>query len=86
MTREKRANGAGTSISSTAATTDAGRQRAADERIASSGRCAVPGTAVGLTRAQAEKRLRTAMDEVEVRADPDMTVATTGIACSRSST
>jgi integrase len=39
-----------------------------------------PGTAVGLTRAQAEKRLRAAMDEVEVRADPDMTVATTGIA------
>jgi hypothetical protein len=39
-----------------------------------------PGAAAGLTRAQAEKRLRAIMDEVEVRTDPQLTIATVGLA------
>jgi hypothetical protein len=39
-----------------------------------------PGTAAGLTRAQAEKRLRSIMDAVEIRTDPELTVATVGVA------
>jgi integrase len=80
MTREKRANGAGTvhikhgSYYGRWQTASGGR---ANRKL---GPVRRPGTAVGLTRAQAEKRLRAAMDEVEVRADPDITVATTGIA------
>ena len=37
-----------------------------------------PGTATGLTRAQAEKRLRAVMDERELRTDPELTVAMAG--------
>jgi hypothetical protein len=37
-----------------------------------------PGTASGLTRAQAEKRLRELMSVVQVITDPDRTVATAG--------
>ena len=37
-----------------------------------------PGTSQGLTRAQAEKRLREAMSAVAVTTDPDRTVATLG--------
>src|SRR4051794_34831848 len=37
-----------------------------------------PGTAVGLTRAQAEKRLRELMTVVQVTTAPDRTIATAG--------
>ena len=37
-----------------------------------------PGSATGLTRAQAEKRLRELMGTVEVILDPDRTVASVG--------
>jgi integrase len=39
-----------------------------------------PGSASGLTRAQAEKRLRAIMDEVQVSTEPGLTVATAGVA------
>jgi hypothetical protein len=39
-----------------------------------------PGTAIGLTRAQAEKHLRAIMDQPEPRNEPDRTVATAGAA------
>jgi integrase len=80
MTREKRANGAGTvyikhgSYYGRWLTASGGR---ANRKL---GPVRRPGTAVGLTRAQAEKRLRAVMDEVEVRSDPEMTVATAGVA------
>src|SRR5688500_4039715 len=38
-----------------------------------------PGTATGLTRAQAEKRLRALIDEIPITADPDRTVASVGV-------
>jgi hypothetical protein len=39
-----------------------------------------PGAAAGLTRAQAEKRLRALMDSVQATVDPERTVAVAGAA------
>jgi integrase len=78
MSREKRANGAGTVYIKHRSYY--GRWLVASGRRANRklGPVRRPGTATGLTRAQAEKRLRAVMDEVEVRRDPALTVAAAG--------
>jgi hypothetical protein len=42
-----------------------------------------PGSASGLTRAQAEKRLRALMDEVAIPTQPTVTVGSAGVVSSR---
>jgi hypothetical protein len=78
MSRTKRANGAGTvylehgNFYGRWVTLNGGR---ANRKL---GPVRRPGTREGLTRTQAEKRLREMMDTIQVSADPDRTLAAAG--------
>ena len=78
MARPKRPNGAGSVYIKHGSFY--GRWRTMDGGLANRklGPVRRPGSCDGLTRTQAEKRLRELMDTVQVTTDPDRTVATAG--------
>ncbi len=80
MSREKRANGAGTIYIKHGSYYGRWLTQSGGRTNRKLGPVRRPGTAAGLTRAQAERRLRAVMDQVEVRTDPELTVATAGVA------
>ena len=84
MTRTRRANGAGSVYTKHGSfygrwTTEGGGH---PNRLL--GPVRLPGSATGLTRKQAERRLRELMDEVQVTTDVELTVAIAGQALSNS--
>ena len=80
MTRTRRANGAGSVYTKHGSfygrwTTETGGH---PNRLL--GPVRLPGSATGLTRKQAERRLREPMDEVQVTTDAELTVVIAGVA------